>query len=153
LQKEASLQPGGIRPALKRLESAGLLERKAKGTRSKRELLVTEKGSKFLSENWFRALQSYIELESVLRATATALLMGGTKTASGYLRDAWVERESSAQQRDLEAELHKDRSNPLSNYMWMRAVCESHRRKAEVNALQSVQQKLMKKEERHVDQQ
>src|SRR3954466_15913168 len=93
LQKEASLQPGGIRPALNRLESAGLLERKDEGARSKRELVVTEKGSKFLSEHWFGALQSYIELESVLRATATAFLMKKSKTARRYLDDAIVERE------------------------------------------------------------
>jgi DNA-binding MarR family transcriptional regulator len=152
LQKQASLQPGGIRPALKRLESAGLLVRKDEGARSKRELVVTEKGRKFLSEHWSRALHTYMELESVLRATATALLMEKSKTARSYLDDAIVERESSAVQRDLEATSYQDRSDPLSNYMWMRAICESHRRRAEVNALRSVSQRL-KKEQGNVEQQ
>jgi DNA-binding PadR family transcriptional regulator len=152
LQKEASLQPGGIRPALKRLESAGLLERKDESARSKRELVVTEKGSKFLSDHWFSTLQSYIELESVLRATATAFLMEKSKTAHRYLEDAIVERERSAVQRDLEATSYQDRSDPLSNYMWMRAICESHRRRAEVNALRSINERL-KKEQGNVDQQ
>jgi DNA-binding PadR family transcriptional regulator len=153
LQKQASLQPGGIRPALKRLESAGLLNRKDAGSRSKRELVVTEKGSEFLAKNWINSLQRYVEFESVLRATATALLMGKTNMACMYLGGASLERERSAKQRDLEAESHNDRSDPLSNYMWMRAICESHRRRAEVEALRSVRQKFMKKEDRHVDRQ
>jgi DNA-binding PadR family transcriptional regulator len=151
LQKRAALQPGGIRPALTRLEAAGLLERSDHGSRRRRELIATGAGSQFLSEHWYRALQGHIDLESVLRATAVALLMGDVDTARQYLRDISVERERSAKQRELEAESYGDRSDPLSNYMWMRALCESHRRRAEGVALQSVRQQL--KEERHVHQQ
>lgn len=148
LQKQAALQPGGIRPALVKLETTGFLGRRDEGSRKRRELFVTAEGAQFLADHWYHALQSYIDLESVLRATTVSLLMGDVDTARRYLADVCARRERSAKQRELEAESYHNRSDLVANYMWMRATCEGHRRRAEATALQSVQQRL--KEERHV---
>ena len=137
LQKKAWLQPGGIRPALIRLESQGLLARTDEGIRNKRDLEVTAFGRKFLDEKWWLALQEYKDLESTLRAVAVALLMGHVEAARTYLRDASTHREKLAKEFQDEAARQAARSDPLSMYLWMKFVCESRRRVTEAEVLAS----------------
>jgi DNA-binding PadR family transcriptional regulator len=144
LQSQAGLQPGGIRPSLDRLEAEGLLSRGAPSSRRKREYALTEFGRQFLAQRWVFSLQSYVELDSMLRAITVALLMGDRKTARHYLRDACADRDRAAAEKEVEITKYAGKSDPLSIYMWMRAVCETRRRRAEVEALGQIGEEIQK---------
>lgn len=85
LQHQAGLQPGGVQPVLRRLEKEGLLQRSEEGKRRRRALVVTDKGKEALAANWRSCLGFYGDVESVLRAATTSLLMGDQKAAYRYL--------------------------------------------------------------------
>ena len=75
--------------------------------------------------------------------------MGDRHTATQYLRDACNDRDRAALQKEEEATRYAGKSDPLSVYMWMRAVCESQRRRADVEALSQIRKEI-NKEKRHV---
>jgi DNA-binding PadR family transcriptional regulator len=149
LQKKAMLQPGGIRPALIRLESDGLLTRTGEGMRNKRELDLSALGRKFLDEKWWFSLQDYRDLESTLRALAVALLMNQVETARTYLRDASAHRMRLAKEFEDAASLSAQRTDPLSVYLWMKSICESRRRVTEAEALSSFRVHLKEERDDH----
>lgn len=134
-QQRASLQPGGIRSALQRLESDQLIERAASSTRQRRALSLTPEGMKFLDYTWRRCLEAFPDSEGVLRAACVAQLMGAPEQAADYLRKLAYHYQGMAQERSMEAEkLEKTRKDPLSTYAWMRALTEARRRSAESKA-------------------
>src|SRR5664279_2515283 len=75
LQQQAGLQPGGINPIVRQLENGGLLERSEEGKRRRRTMVVSTEGEKVLAADWLGCLVFHRDVESVLRAATTALLM------------------------------------------------------------------------------
>lgn len=131
-QQRASLQPGGIRSALQRLESWQLIMRAESSTRRRRALSLTAKGRDFLNRSWERCLGDRTDTEGVLRAACVALLMEAPEKAVVYLQNLAFDRRSTAQERGMEVEkLQKTTKDPLSTYSWMRALTEAQRRSAE----------------------
>jgi len=134
-QQQAGLQPGGIRPALERLEKQNLIERAESASRQKRNLSLTDEGSRFLNAVWKECLGDHSETEAVLRAVCIALLMGAQEKAAEYLQSLATTRRYAAEAKSLEAEqLGKTQKDPMSTYTWMRALTEARRRSAESEA-------------------
>jgi DNA-binding PadR family transcriptional regulator len=151
LQKRAGLEPGGIRPALTRLEADGYLSRGEHEARNKRRLGLTTKGIHYLENNWWFSLQNFPDFESVLRATAVALLMGEPKTARTYLETTSFQRSQSGKQKEAEAGYTPVNSDALSFYRWMRLFYEAKRSHEEARVLlelrETVKGELYNKEE------
>lgn len=135
LQRHAGLEPGGIRPALARLEADGCISRGDHETRNKRKLAVTPKGVHFLEKNWLFSLQSYADIESVLRATAVALFMQEPNVARTYLQTTSFQRSQSAKQKEAEAGPMPANDEALSFYRWLRKFCDARRNQEEASAL------------------
>ncbi|HEX6880020.1 MAG TPA: hypothetical protein VF135_06630 [Terriglobales bacterium] len=145
-QHAAGLQPGGIAPAIRRLETLGFLSRGASSRRRRRELSVTPEGEQFLTSSFLQCLHDYPDLESVLRAACVALLMGKADFAGQYLDDLAERRRKSAEERSMDAErFGKTHRDPLSTYAWMRALCEAQRRGTESKTFSSLGQFLKEK--------
>lgn len=140
LQKRAGLEPGGIRPALARLEADGYLTRGEHATRNKRSLGLTAKGIHFLEKNWSLSLQNFPDFESVLRATAVALLMGEPKTARVHLETTSFQRSQAAKQKEAEAGSAPTDGNALSFYRWMRLFCDARRSHEEARVLLEIRE-------------
>lgn len=135
LQQRAGLQPGGIRPALRRLEKGGFLAHAQPSARRRRNLSLTARGVSFLNDTWKQGLSDYADAESVLRAACVAMLMGDREYASDYLLGQSLTRQSAGKEKNMEAErLQTGRLDPLSTYAWMRALTEAQRREGESNA-------------------
>lgn len=139
LRRRAGLEPGGIRPALKNLEQEGFLHRSESGLRRRREFELSESGAQVLSHGWAECLRGQGEIDAILRSACVAELMADVKTSRAYLAAMASERTWQAQHRSLEA-AHLPRRDPLSNYMWTRALCVSRRLEAESSALTLVSQ-------------
>jgi DNA-binding MarR family transcriptional regulator len=134
-QQRAGLQPGGIRPALARLEQRKLVERSESSARQRRDFALTAEGKALLYGAWQQCLHDHTEPEAVLRATFVAVLMGGVEQAIEFLFSVATTRHATADEKATVAErLKKTQKDPLSAYTWMRAVTESHRRNAEGDA-------------------
>lgn len=140
LQKRAGLEPGGIRPALARLELDGYLTRAEHAARNKKRLRLTAKGIHFLEKNWSLSLQNFSDFESVLRATAVALLMGEPKTARMHLKATSFQRTEAAKQIEAESGSTPTDGNALSFYRWMRLVHEARRSHQEARVLLEVRE-------------
>ncbi len=140
LQQRAGLQPGGIRPALRRLEQRELLVRAEAGSRRRRAMSLTSSGIALLNDSWRMIVeQDYPDIESVLRAATVAILMGHSHRAGEYLWSVGCDRERSAGARLVEADrIRKAGADELSVYLWMRTLCEAERRRAEGQALQQL---------------
>ena len=134
LRQRAGLEPGGIRPALNNLEHEGLLRRSESGPRQRREFDLSESGAKFLSHGWGECMRGKGEIDAILRSACVAELMGDVQASSNYLAAMASERTWQAQHRSREA-AHLPRRDPISNHMWMRAICDSRRLEAESSAL------------------
>jgi DNA-binding MarR family transcriptional regulator len=142
-QQRAGLQPGGIRPALDRLEQRKLIKRSASSVRQRRDFALTSEGSALLHGAWQQCLDDHTELEAVLRAAFVAVLMGGVEQAIAYLFSLAMTRRATADEKATEAErMKKTQKDPLSTYTWMRAVTESRRRSAEGDAFLQLSQYL-----------
>ena len=70
------------------LERDGLLLRSEEGKRRRRAMVVTDKGEQTLAAHWRTCLGFYMDVDSVLRADTTALLMGDQKATYHYLLNA-----------------------------------------------------------------
>ena len=135
-QKHAALQPGGIRPALLRLEQQNLIQRAESSRRQRKDFSLTPEGKDLLSRAWQQCLKDTGEPEGVLRSICVALLMGQPDTALYFAMSVRDNRSSEARGREQEAEgLYRAQNDPLSLYMWMRAITEARRRNAEGEAL------------------
>ena len=142
-QQRAGLQPGGIRPALARLEQRNLVKRSDSNARQRRDFALTCDGVALLQGDWQRCLHDHLEPEAVLRAAFVAVLMGGVEQAIAYLFSLALTRRAVAREKAAEAErLNKTQKDPLSAYTWMRALTESRRRNAEGDAFSQLSQYL-----------
>jgi DNA-binding MarR family transcriptional regulator len=142
-QQRAGLQPGGIRPALARLEQRKLIERSESSARQRRDFALTQDGAALLQGAWQRCLDDHAEPEAVLRAAFIAVLMGGVELAIVYLLSLATTRRAAADEKTAEAEwVKKTQKDPLATYTWMRAVAESRRRGAEADAFTQLSQYL-----------
>jgi hypothetical protein len=102
LLKQAALQPGGIRRSIAWRPMVYCRET-TKASVVNVNWLSPKQAARFLSEHWIFSLQSYVELDSVLRATAVALRMGGVGSTP-VPAHASIDRDRAAKQRELEAE-------------------------------------------------
>lgn len=145
-QQRAGLQPGGIRPALQRLERAGLITRAQASKRKRKALALTQLGSQVLYDSWRECLRDYPDTESVLRGACVALLISGRKSAAEYLELQSSIRRHSAEEKRMEAErLEKTQRDPLSTYAWMRVLNEAQRRSGEYLVFASLSGSLREK--------
>ena len=146
LQQKAGLQPGGSRPALRRLEESGFLDRGESAARQRRNMTVTGRGIEFLNDTWKQCLSDYPDNESVLRAVCVALLMGEASYAADYLHGQSLMRESAGKEKSMDADrLGSGRLDPLSTYSWMRALTEAQRREGESSAFAKLSRTLKEK--------
>ena len=136
LQHHAGLQPGGVQPVLRQLERDGLLRRSEEGKRRRRAMVVTDKGEETLAAHWRTCLGFYMDVESVLRAATTSLLMGDQKTAYRYLQsvaDDYKCRSGGARATDPDA-----RASPLDWYAFMRRHWETSRLQSAAETLRNI---------------
>ena len=135
-QKLAGLQPGGIRPALLRLEQLSLIQRAESSRRQRKDFSMTPEGKTLLNRAWRQCLRDSIDTEAALRSICVALLMDQPDEARYFAMSVRASRESDAREKEHEAEgLNKAQNDPLSLYMWMRALTEARQRGAEGKAL------------------
>ena len=138
-QKHAGLQPGGIRPALQRLEQRNLIQRAESSRRQRRDFSLTPSGRNLLRRAWKECLMDSNDTEAVLRSICVALLVGRTDEARYFAMSVRANRIDSAHEKELEAEhLNRTQSDPLSLYVWMRALTEARRRGAEGEAFEQL---------------
>jgi DNA-binding MarR family transcriptional regulator len=136
-QKHAGLQPGGIRPALQRLQQRNLIQRAESSRRQRRDFSLTLEGKAFLNRSWKECLNDSADTESALRSICVALLMGQPNVARVFTMSVLSNRIGIAREKELEAEgLNRAQDDPLSLYMWMRALTEARRRGAESEAFE-----------------
>jgi hypothetical protein len=88
LQNGAGLQPGSIAPVIRALIEARLLQRSDRKKRRRKPMMVTNTGEEVLLDEWKNSLNVGLEVESILRGTTVALLMGDSATACQYLLGA-----------------------------------------------------------------
>jgi len=135
LRQQAGLEPGGIRSAMKTLETRELISRTDPGKRRRRDLTLTSAGSALLERSWPDCLREYPDSDAALRAAFVAWVMGSPVAAGLYLNDIGKSRREKAQQMKYEEEhLKRSQTGPLSSYAWMRISHEVHRRGAESEA-------------------
>jgi DNA-binding PadR family transcriptional regulator len=138
-QKHAGLQPGGIRPALQRLQQRNLIQRAESSRRQRRDFSITLEGKAFLNRAWQECLNDNADTESSLRSICVALLMGQPNEARVFTMSVCSNRIGVAREKELEAEgLNRAQNDPLSLYMWMRALTEARRRSAEAEAFEQL---------------
>lgn len=134
-QQKASLQPGGIRSAMQRLEENDLVHRAASATRQRRDLSLTAKGEEMLESTWRNCLHRYADADSVFRAVSVALMMNDQPTAEDYLEEQALRFMRFSQEKMVEAaHLERVQDDPLSAYAWMKAMARSRQRRAESEA-------------------
>lgn len=134
-QKQAGLQPGGIRPALQRLEQRNFIQRAESSRRQRRDYSLTPEGKALLNMAWKQCLKDSIDTEAVLRSICVALLMDQPDEALYFTMSVRASRSSEAREKEHEAEgLNRAQDDALSLYMWMRVLTEGWRRGAEAQA-------------------
>lgn len=132
LRREAGLEPGAVRSAMKTIENNNLISRSDPGKRRRRDLALTAAGTAILERSWQSALRTYPDADAVLRAAFVALVMDGPEATAAYLNHIGRSRREKAEQMKNEAEhLKNSQTGPLSSYVWMRVSLEAHRRGAE----------------------
>jgi DNA-binding PadR family transcriptional regulator len=147
-QQRAGLQPGGIRPALHRLEEAGLITRAESSKRQRKALSLTPQGLFFLTQTWQVCLRDHPDTESVLRAACVALLMGDRNRTSQYLEQLALSRQTMAEEKKMNTQqLERTQKDPVSTYLWMRTLCEAKRRHGESEVLEALSQSLRQKDQ------
>ncbi|HUN83889.1 MAG TPA: hypothetical protein VMU48_05885 [Terracidiphilus sp.] len=142
-RQDAGLEPGGIGPAIRRLESLKLITRGEPARRRRRELALTPTGREFLEGRWTGCIRHYGDGESVLRSAGVALIMEGPKRAADYLDEMGATRRSESTELKMRQEyLDRSQKDALSTLEWMRICTEAHRRDAESKAFLSISQSL-----------
>jgi len=141
LQRTAGLEPGGIRPALRRLEKQELLVRSKEARRRRRLIEVTEKGRQVLEQQWSKCIQPYPDAESVLRAAGLAVLMGQPQSAGSYLNFTAndYERKAGAGQANS---MQPQSGSPLQLYGSMRALWQTRRHQSAAGVFRDIANEL-----------
>lgn len=137
LQKKLALQPGGIRPAIIRLEREGLVKRAVPGRRRRREYRLTWEGEEVLINRWKESLKFNLDLKETIRVACIALKMGTVETCRQYLSKAASIAASKANSLAEQAKRPKS-TDFFATYLWMRFVCESHKWKGEQIGMEEV---------------
>ena len=152
-KEEAGLEPGGIRPAMSRLEKCGFLTRTEPKERRRRDLALTLTGFEVLNSSWTNSTRLHSDSESVIRSAFVAWLQGGPAAAADYLHYVGESRRESAKQKMNDANyLERSKPSPLSSYAWMRASHEANRRKADSEAFLSMSRSIRERFTQSVDQ-
>lgn len=146
-RQRVGLEPGGILPALKRLEQWGLIIRAKAGRRRRRELELTAEGESVLRQQWTSCLRPYPDSESILRAGFVSLLMAGPGHCAMYLEYMGTTLNARQEQLTMQSEFLESRhEDPLDLFAWMRITTEARRRQAESEALLSIARLLTRRE-------
>ena len=99
-RERAKLSLGATLPALKRLEAAGFVERKAKGARNKQQYTSTRAGRNHLRSQLKVVIDQLADqpndCESILRTVGLAASARNTNGATSFLRSAAQDRERRA---------------------------------------------------------
>ncbi len=141
LQRTAGLEPGGIRPALHRLEKQELLVRSGEARRRRRLLQVTEKGQQVLEQQWSKCIQPYPDAESVLRAAGLAVLMGQPQYACNLLNSTANEYERKAGAAQANS-VQPQSASPLQLYGSMRALWQARRHQSAAGVFRDIASEL-----------
>ena len=135
-QQAVGLQPGSLRPVIQYLEDAGLMVRAKGAKRGRRAMALTEAGERLLVKEWRNSLDPHREMESILRSTTVALLMGDVGAACSFLIRSGSER---LQLRDLQGLRETSvRSAPISFHAHSRALYESRLKAMEADVLEKL---------------
>lgn len=141
LQKKLALQPGGIRPAIVRLEREGFVKRAHAGRRRRREYQLTWEGEEVLTKRWKESLKFDLDLKETIRVACIALKMGTVENCREYLSKAASIAASKAN--SLAEQAKKPKSTDFfATYLSMRSVCESHKWKGEQVGMEEVRRIL-----------
>jgi DNA-binding PadR family transcriptional regulator len=141
LMASAKISPGASLPALRRLEKAGYVRKGVEGPRNRAEYASTAKGERLLEASWrelFEAAPSADkDLDTVLRISSLALLMGETKLrVVTYLTAAASARLGSAA---LEKPVPLPRSkDDVGAFAWMRTAAKAGRMRQEAAVLKKL---------------
>jgi DNA-binding MarR family transcriptional regulator len=141
LQRTAGLEPGGVQPALRRLEKQELLVRSKEARRRRRLIEVTEKGRQVLEQQWSKYIKPYPDAESVLRAAGLAVLMGQPQYAGPYLISMSndYERKAGAGQANS---MQPQPASPLQLYGSMRAMWQTRRHQSAAGVFRDIANEL-----------
>lgn len=139
-QQAAGLQPGSIKRTIQEIEKAGLLDRSEGAKRGRRAMTLTEAGERFLVMEWPKSMDAHREIESVLRSTTVALLVGRVGDASDFLSESIIKRPPPEGHRELET-VSPQRS-PISFHTAMRAFYLNERRTMEIKVLGRIAESL-----------
>jgi DNA-binding MarR family transcriptional regulator len=133
LKESAGLQPGSLAHVIKALIEAGLLERSESVKRGRRPMTLTENGDKFLADKWRKSLDANREMESVIRSTMVAILMGDIGEAVDFLYRSASTRPRHQGHQELDAV--SPENSPIGYLAAMRSAYENDRNIMEVNLL------------------
>jgi DNA-binding PadR family transcriptional regulator len=137
LAMRADLSPGGIRPIVARLEKNRLIRRTPQSKRSKRVMQTTHQGRRALAAAFAGSNENTLawDLDAALRALWSSLEF--SKEAGARLFDRVVNqrKERAADLESTATRLSSKTSDPLSAYLWMRALCKARQLIAEAEAI------------------
>jgi DNA-binding MarR family transcriptional regulator len=143
LQREANLQPGSVRQAIRDLEDMGLIARSEapRRGRNRRTMSLTPIGERFLELHWMDSLEPKQDMESVIRGVTVTILLNGPRTAFKFLNEAAGVREhANGVQRITHA---SPSTSPLDFHAAMRALHADRRRAMEASVLKEIAETLM----------
>jgi len=141
LQRVLGLEPGGIRPALLRLERDGLVVRSNEARRRRRLIKVTEQGQQVLQQCWGNIFRSYPDPESVLRAAGLAVLMAVPQVASDYLSSLADQYDQKSAPEQMRSAVSRSEI-PAQCYGRMRALWQSRKNQAAAGIFREIAQDL-----------
>lgn len=141
LMASAKVSPGASLPALTRLEAAGCVRKGEEGPRNRVEYVATPKGERLLEASWRELLEAPPDadrdLDSVLRISSLALLMGETKSrVVRYLTTAAASRLARAA--DEKAVSLPQTKTDLNTILWMRTAAKAGRMRQEAAVLKKL---------------
>jgi DNA-binding MarR family transcriptional regulator len=134
LQRTVGLEPGSLSQVIKRLVAAGLMVRAEGAKRGRRVMALTDAGQRFLSEGWKTSLDPKREVESIIRSTIVALLMGDVSSAMDFLFQSASERRRHSTAPVLRTGHSK--MSVIDLHGKLRAVYESRRAEMEAGVLE-----------------
>jgi DNA-binding MarR family transcriptional regulator len=141
LQRVVGLEPGGIQPALRRLEEQGLVVRSKQERRRRRLIEVTDQGHQVLEQHWRGSLRSFADVESILRAAGIAMLMGAPGDASSYLNFMANEYDQKAPSEQTRLTIYQSAS-PVQWYGFMRALWQTRRHQSAAGVFRDIANEL-----------
>jgi hypothetical protein len=134
LQHGLQLQPGSVAPVIHALVQEGLLQRsEAKKKRGSKPMAVTSAGEQLLNDRWKEGLEVDREIETIVRGTTVALLMGDCATAIQHLLGAAHARGRGSESAVFD--VPASAWTPISLHARMRALFQKRRYAMEAEVL------------------